>query len=40
MTVGDLFVRLEEHMDNPGPGAPTAHDLALMNGAFNILRNS
>lgn len=38
MTVGDLLVRIEEHLDNSG--TPTAHDLALMNGAFNVLGNS
>lgn len=36
LTVGGLFERIEEHLENPS--SPTAHDLALMNGAFNILR--
>jgi hypothetical protein len=34
-TVKHLLDRVEEHLDDPSN--PTAHDLALMNGAFNVV---
>jgi hypothetical protein len=35
MTVGDLLVRFEEHLDDPK--ALTARDLALVNGAMTVV---
>lgn len=35
ITVGGLLERIGEHLEDPQN--PTAHDLALMNGAFSIL---